>query len=136
MPSSDVPDYRSPVKLLHPPGLDDFTACRDDTPNPLRPEHDRVRCGSFHCSIPTRRPAMSQILSRTPTFLPTTEYPKMLYKGEKFQEAEALSLALKERRIESVIVINEQEETAKREQGFGTLVSLLSRPILSVKKTA
>lgn len=55
-------------------------------------------------------------------------YPKAIYKGEHQTSWDVFTALVASRKIETITVNSEQEENAKREQGYLTAGELMSEP--------
>ena len=63
-----------------------------------------------------------------------SEYPKVLYRGPQFDDFQELGRKITSKEVESVRVMNEEEEARKVKEGFGNLSKLMEkRPTLTLK---
>ena len=63
-----------------------------------------------------------------------SEYPKVLYRGPQFDDFQELGRKITSKEVESVRVMNEEEEARKVKEGFGHLSKLMEkRPTLTLK---
>lgn len=63
------------------------------------------------------------------------EYPKMLYRGERYTDAQKLGVDVHSGKVQHRLVANENEEEAASQQGFCHLSKLMEvLPVLERKK--
>lgn len=62
-----------------------------------------------------------------------SDYPKVLYKGDHYEDWQAVCEALKMKFIQSVTVTSKEEEDERISEGYGHISFLMKRPILKMK---